>query len=85
MRRTKSHRQALERALTAFPNVQRCEIAKRPVRELAFVMDLLRRTHADRSTVQERVRWYGRIPARGLAGWEEEALEWGRINIGEAN
>lgn len=84
MRRTKSPRQAVERLQQAF-RVASPEIPRKPVRELAFMLDLLRRTHADRSAVQERVRWYGRIPARGLAGWEEEALEWGRINIGEAN
>ena len=81
MRRTKSPRQAVERVTSAFPDVGRPELPKRPVQELAFILDLLKRRHADRNLVHEQVRWYGRIPTRGLSGWEEEALEWGRTEV----
>ena len=50
MRRTKSPRQAVERVLAEFPEVNRPELPKKPVRELAFVLDLLKRAHADRNT-----------------------------------
>ena len=83
MRRTKSCRQAIERTRAAFPSAVRPEIPKKPVRELAFMFDSLRRQKVPAADVQVKVRWYGLIPARGVSGWEQEALEWGRIDFHE--
>lgn len=78
MRRVQSPRAAVERLIEKF-GVPRPEKQKRPIQELAFMLDLLKRKHADRFQVQDAIRWRGRIPARGLSGWEEEALEWARV------
>ena len=48
---------------------------KRPIKALAFLADLIRRT-ADRVATRDAVRWTGGIPMSGLAGWERQALEW---------
>lgn len=42
---------------------------------LAFVL----RRQPDADAIRDRIRWTGRIPARGLSGWQEEALEWLRV------
>jgi hypothetical protein len=78
MRYTKSPRTAVERALEAFPDAPRPEKRKRPARELAFLLDALKRQRRERDAVRDAIRWAGLIPARGLSGWEEAALEWGR-------
>ena len=80
IRQTRSPRQAVERVLDVFP-LPRPEIPRKPVRELAFLLDLLKRQHTDRQKVQAAVPWYGQVPGRGLSGWEEGALEWGRTDV----
>ena len=42
---------------------------------LAFIV----RRRPDADEIRARVRFAGRIPARGLSGWQEEALEWLRM------
>lgn len=78
MRYTKSPRTAAERALEAFPELMPRALPKRPARDLAFLLDLLKRQNRERDEVRDAIRWCGRIPARGLSAWEEAALEWGR-------
>ena len=68
MRRTKSCRQAIERTRAAFPGVPERECGKKPVRNLAFMFDVLRRQRVAAEDVRVRVRWYGCIPARGVSG-----------------
>ena len=49
------------------------------IRRLAFLADIARRKkRADAPSV---VRWTGRVPARGVKGWEAEALEWLRLEL----
>lgn len=43
---------------------------------LAFAV----RRRPDAELVRERIRWMGRIPSRGLSGWQEEALQWLRVD-----
>ena len=75
-----SPRTALARLRAAYPGGPAPDKDKRPIKELAFLLDLLKRSHAvTQDDVRQALRWRGAIPARGLSGWEEEALEWGRL------
>ena len=49
--------------------------------ELAFV---LRRSWGEEAEpIRQAVNWTGRVPARGLSAWQQEALEWLRMDKGE--
>lgn len=76
-RRTKAPRIALER-LEGMLGVVDCG-QRTTIRRLAFLADLARRKKlVDTPKV---VRWTGRVPSRGVKGWEAEALDWLRIEV----
>lgn len=75
-RRTKSPKIALARIEAALPGA-RWTSRRTTIRRLAFAADCARRQRRD--DVPQLVRWTGRVPSRGVKGWEEEALEWLRL------
>lgn len=78
MNDTTSVHTAINRVKKAFPDVMERAGKKTPARRLAFLFDQLNIMGVDRDVVHEKVRWTGRIPTRGVKGWEEVALRWGR-------
>lgn len=56
---------------------------KNGVKTLAYLASVVRLSFGtDLDEVRDAVRWIGRIPSRGLAGWQEAALMWLRGEIG---
>lgn len=54
---------------------------KMPISALAWLANLAKLRGLPREDVLDATRWTGGIPKRGLAGWEEEALEWANLNL----
>lgn len=50
--------------------------ARKRLAQLAFIA----RRRDDAEDIRQRVRWTGAVPARGLSAWQEESLEWLRID-----
>jgi hypothetical protein len=91
MRRTTNPRQALERLAPLVPGVETSLLSrgarisvpgdglppkdKSTLRALAMLADLARHLPA-RDEIRASVKWHGRVPARGVKGWEVAALEW---------
>jgi hypothetical protein len=78
MKDTTSVHTAINRLMEAFPDVAKRSGKKTPARRLAFLFDQLRLMGVDQASVHDKVRWTGSIPTRGVKGWEEDALRWGR-------